>query len=272
MIETDNKPLCSSFDDICEIPGEEAAITIKKLNVWYGQNQALYNVNMIIPKNKITAFIGPSGCGKTTLLKCLNRMNDLINCFRLEGEIIIDGQELYDPSVDVVEARKKTGMVFQQPNPFPTTIYKNLSLPLKENFPSINKKRIDEIVEQKLKAAYLFEEVKDRLNKSALRLSGGQQQRLCIARALTIEPEIILLDEPCSALDHISTMKIEELLEELKQKYTIVIVTHNLQQAARIADYVAFFYNGKVEEYSTAQDIFTNPQSTITHNYINGLF
>lgn len=252
---------------------EEAIIEIKNLNVWYGTTKALNHVNMNIYKNKITAFIGPSGCGKTTLLRCFNRMNDLVKSFKLEGTVKIDGDDIYERKQDVIAIRRKTGMVFQQPNPFPMSIYDNFKLPIKENsHQRIGKKRIREIAIESLKAAHLYDEVQSRMHESALRLSGGQQQRLCIARALVIQPEIILFDEPCSALDPISTMKIEDLLEDLKEKYTIVIVTHNLEQARRIADYVAFFYQGDIIEQNTSEKIFTSPQSEKTRDYLMGVF
>lgn len=252
--------------------GEDAGIALQSenANVWYSGTHALKGVNIRIQKNRITAFIGPSGCGKTTLLKCFNRMNDIVTGFRLEGRITMHGEDLYDKGQSPTKIRKRIGMVFQQPNPFPMTIYNNIKLPIVENITGVSKNRIREIVKDKLQSANLYEEVKDRLNKSALRLSGGQQQRLCIARALALEPEILLFDEPCSALDHISTMKIENLLMELKKKYTIVIATHNLQQATRIADQVAFFYQGKIEEQGSAQDVFLNPQSALTANYLHG--
>ena len=249
----------------------EKIINIQNLSVWYGANQALANVNLDIQKNSITAFIGPSGCGKTTLLRCLNRMNDLIPGFSRSGTIRIDGEDIYSVR-DVKSIRRKVGMVFQQPNPFPATIYDNMQLPIRENLDQTDRKKTREIIIDKLKSAYLYEEISQRLNKSALRLSGGQQQRLCIARALTIEPEIILFDEPCSALDPISTMKIEDLLLGLKERYTIVIVTHNLEQARRIADYVAFFYQGRIEEQGSFMEIFTSPNSKLTRDYIRGVF
>ncbi len=249
-----------------------SCISVQNVNAWYRNHQVLYNVNIEIRKNNITAFIGPSGCGKTTLLKIFNRMNDLIPSFRMNGTVLLDNENIYNKSIDTKFIRRKVGMVFQQPNPFPMSIYNNMKLPIIENIPNINRKEIHRIVEEKLVRANLYEEVKDRLHKSALFLSGGQQQRLCIARALTIEPEVILFDEPCSALDPVSTMKIEELLLELKSKYTIVIVTHNLQQACRIADYVAFFFNGKIEEQGDASKFFLNPKTKIAHDYIVGRF
>lgn len=250
----------------------ETVISVKDLNVWYGNNQALKDVNIEIKKNSICAFIGPSGCGKSTLLRCFNRMNDLIGSFRMDGCVNIEGVDVYDKNIDVVDVRRKIGMVFQQPNPFPKSIYDNLKLPIKENLSNLNNKQIDDIMINKLKDAGLYNEVKDRMNESAMKLSGGQQQRLCIARALTIEPQIILLDEPCSALDLISTMRIENMLAELKDRYTIIIVTHNLEQAARIADYVAFFYEGRIVEQGTANDVFSEAKEKLTQDYISGRF
>lgn len=241
------------------------------LNLFYGDKHALKDVNLDIEKNKITAFIGPSGCGKSTFLKTLNRMNDYVDHVKITGEIILDNENIYDTRVDTTVLRKKVGMVFQQPNPFPMSIYDNVAYG-----PRIhgikNKKQLDEIVERSLKAAALYNEVADRLHSSALGLSGGQQQRLCIARCLAVEPEVILLDEPTSALDPISTLKIEELLMELKDKYTIVIVTHNMQQASRIADYTAFFLVGEMVEYGKTKDIFSIPQDKRTEDYITGRF
>ncbi|NLL74059.1 MAG: phosphate ABC transporter ATP-binding protein [Clostridiales bacterium] len=246
-------------------------ICTKDLNLYYGTNHALKNVNMKIKENAITAFIGPSGCGKSTFLRTLNRMNDLVDGVRINGNVEIDGENIYDGRVDTTLLRKKVGMVFQQPNPFPMSIYDNVAYG-----PRIhgikNKSQLDEIVEESLKAAALFDEVKDRLKKSALGLSGGQQQRLCIARALAVEPQILLMDEPTSALDPISTLKIEELMAELKEKYTVVIVTHNMQQAARISDYTAFFLVGEVVEFSTTDILFTRPSDKRTEDYITGRF
>ena len=225
----------------------ENILDIKKLDLWYGENHALKNVNMEIKRNAITAFIGPSGCGKSTFLKTLNRMNDLVPGVRIEGQVLLDSVDIYDPKVDTSMLRKKIGMVFQQPNPFPMSIYDNVAYG-----PRIhgikNKVKLDQIVEESLKGAAIFDEVKDRLKKSALGLSGGQQQRLCIARALAVSPEVLLMDEPTSALDPISTLKVEELMEELKKKYTVVVVTHNMQQAARVSDDTAFFLVGEVIE------------------------
>ena len=222
-------------------------ITVESLNLHYGENHALKNVNMEIADHAITAFIGPSGCGKSTFLRCLNRMNDLVDGCRVEGKVILDGEDIYDKRVDTTLLRKKVGMVFQQPNPFPMSIYDNIAYGPRLHGIK-NKKELDEIVERSLQGAAIFEEVKDRLHKSALGLSGGQQQRLCIARALAVSPEVLLMDEPTSALDPISTLKIEELMETLKKKYTVVIVTHNMQQAARVSDDTAFFLVGEVIE------------------------
>ena len=231
-------------------------ISTQNLNLYYGENHALKNINLDLYENKITAFIGPSGCGKSTYLKTLNRMNDLVPNVKIEGTVLLDGEDIYDPQVDTTLLRKKVGMVFQQPNPFPMSIYDNVAYG-----PRIhgikNKAQLDEIVERSLKGAALWDEVSDRLKKSALGLSGGQQQRLCIARALAVEPEVLLMDEPTSALDPISTLKIEDLMDDLKSKYTVAIVTHNMQQATRIADYTAFFLVGEVVEYATTDELFT---------------
>ena len=248
-----------------------AKIQARNLNLYYGEKHALKDVSLDIMENKITAFIGPSGCGKSTFLKTLNSMNDYVNNVKIEGEILLDDENIYDSRVDTTILRKKVGMVFQQPNPFPMSIYDNVAYG-----PRIhgikNKKELDVIVEKSLKAAALYDEVADRLHSSALGLSGGQQQRLCIARCLAVEPEVILLDEPTSALDPISTLKIEELLMELKNKYTIAIVTHNMQQASRIADYTAFFLVGEMVEYGKTKDIFSLPQDKRTEDYITGRF
>ena len=246
-------------------------IITENLNLYYGENHALKDINMKIREGAITAFIGPSGCGKSTFLKTLNRMNDLVDCVRIEGKVYLDGEDIYDPKVDTTLLRKKMGMVFQQPNPFPMSIYDNIAYG-----PRIhgikNKAALDEIVERSLSGAAIFDEVKDRLNKSALGLSGGQQQRLCIARALAVEPEILLMDEPTSALDPISTLKVEELMEELKKDYTVVVVTHNMQQAARVSDYTAFFLVGEVIEFDTTDNIFSRPRDKRTEDYITGRF
>lgn len=249
----------------------DSKIIVQNLNLHYGDNHALKDVNMVIRENAVTAFIGPSGCGKSTFLKCINRMNDLVDCAKVDGKILLDGENIYDPKVDTTLLRKKVGMVFQQPNPFPMSIYDNIAYG-----PRIhgikNKAKLDEIVETSLRGAAIFDEVKDRLKKSALGLSGGQQQRLCIARALAVEPEVLLMDEPTSALDPISTLKIEELMEELKKKYTVVVVTHNMQQAARVSDDTAFFLVGEVVEMDSTANIFSRPADKRTEDYITGRF
>jgi len=245
-------------------------IKLNKVNFYYGQIRALTDINMNFIKNKVSALIGPSGCGKSTLLRLLNRMNDLIDGTRVEGEILFEDKNIYAKDVDPVEIRRKIGMVFQKPNPFPKTIYNNIAYGPK--LTSMNTGDLDTLVEQSLKQAVLWDEVKDILNKSAMNLSGGQQQRLCIARALAMKPDILLMDEPTSALDPISTAKIEELIEELKKNYTIIIVTHNMQQAARISDETAFFYLGNLIEYNKTEKIFTNPDVKHTEDYITGRF
>ena len=246
-------------------------ISVENLNLHYGENHALKDVNMEIADHAITAFIGPSGCGKSTFLRCLNRMNDLVDGCRVEGKVILDGEDIYDKRVDTTLLRKKVGMVFQQPNPFPMSIYDNIAYGPRLHGIK-NKKELDEIVERSLQGAAIFEEVKDRLHKSALGLSGGQQQRLCIASALAVSPEVLLMDEPTSALDPISTLKIEELMETLKKKYTVVIVTHNMQQAARVSDDTAFFLVGEVIEKNATSEIFARPQDKRTEDYITGRF
>ena len=246
-------------------------ITVKDLCLWYGNHQALKNINIYIPTNSITALIGPSGCGKSTFLKTLNRMNDLIPDIKITGEIRYQGSDIFDPSIDVNELRRSIGMVFQKPNPFPMSIYDNIAYGPRTH--GITKKaKLDEIVERSLRDAAIWDEVKDRLKKNALGLSGGQQQRLCIARALAVEPEILLMDEPTSALDPISTSHIEELANELKKKYTIVIVTHNMQQAVRISDHTAFFLLGELIEFSKTESMFSNPKDKRTEDYITGRF
>jgi phosphate transport system ATP-binding protein len=245
-------------------------IKLNKVNFYYGQSRALTDITMNFRKNKVSALIGPSGCGKSTLLRLLNRMNDLIDGTRIEGEIFFEEKNIYAKDVDPVEIRRKVGMVFQKPNPFPKTIYNNIAYGPK--LTSMNTDDLDTLVEQSLKQAVLWDEVKDILNKSAMNLSGGQQQRLCIARALAMKPDILLMDEPTSALDPISTAKIEELIEELKKNYTIIIVTHNMQQAARISDETAFFYLGNMVEYNKTEKIFTNPDVKHTEEYITGRF
>ena len=249
----------------------ETKISTSDLNLYYGNNHALKNINLDIYENQITAFIGPSGCGKSTYLKTLNRMNDLVPNVTINGKVWIDGEDIYDPKVDTTLLRKKVGMVFQQPNPFPMSIYDNIAYG-----PRIHgikgKAELDAIVEKSLRGAALWDEVKDRLKRSALGLSGGQQQRLCIARALAVEPEILLMDEPTSALDPISTLKIEDLMGEHKKNYTVVIVTHNMQQATRIADYTAFFLVGEIVEYAPTTDLFSHPREKKTEDYITGRF
>lgn len=246
-------------------------VKVENLNLYYGENHALKDVNMDIQENAVTAFIGPSGCGKSTFLKTLNRMNDLVDGVRIDGKVLLDGEDIYDPSVDTTILRKKVGMVFQQPNPFPMSIYDNIAYG-----PRVHgirdKKRLDQIVEESLRGAAIFDEVKDRLKKSAMGLSGGQQQRICIARALAIQPEVLLMDEPTSALDPISTAKIEELMEDLKKKYTVIVVTHNMQQATRVSDQTAFFLVGEMVEFGDTKQIFSYPQDKRTEDYITGRF
>jgi len=250
---------------------DEVCLSVKDLNLYYGEAQALNGVSFDMKKNHVTAFIGPSGCGKSTLLRCFNRMNDLIDNVRVEGEIILDGHNILHPEVDVTALRQKVGMVFQKPNPFPMSIFENVAYGLR--LQGINKRRVlEEKVEWALKGAALWDEVKDRLDQSALGISGGQQQRIVIARAIAIEPEILLLDEPASALDPISTLKIEELIYELKSKYTILIVTHNMQQAARVSDETAFMYMGDMVEFGDTNTIFTNPGMKQTEDYITGRY
>ncbi len=250
---------------------QETKLDIRNLSLWYGDKQALKDISMEIAANRITAFIGPSGCGKSTLIRTLNRMNDLIATVRIEGNVVVDGVDIYSKDVNVVNLRKRVGMVFQRSNPFPKSIYENIAYGPKLN--GIRAKaELDEIVERSLRGAALWDEVKDRLEASALALSGGQQQRLCIARATAVNPDILLMDEPCSALDPISTAKVEELILELKAEYTIVIVTHNMQQAARVSDTTAFFYLGELVEYDRTRTIFTNPSNKKTEDYITGRF
>ena len=250
---------------------EEIKISARNLNLYYGENHALKDINMDIKKNAVTALIGPSGCGKSTFLKSLNRMNDLVENVKITGEVTLDNENIYGENVDTTLLRKKIGMVFQQPNPFPMSIYDNIAYG-----PRIhgikNKSKLDEIVEESLRGAAIFDEVKDRLNKSALGLSGGQQQRLCIARALAVQPDVLLMDEPTSALDPISTLKVEELMEDLKKKYTVVVVTHNMQQATRVSDETAFFLVGEVVEFDKTETIFSNPKNKKTEDYITGRF
>lgn len=246
-------------------------VKVENLNLYYGENHALKDVNMDIQENAVTAFIGPSGCGKSTFLKTLNRMNDLVDGVRIDGKVLLDGEDIYDPSVDTTILRKKVGMVFQQPNPFPMSIYDNIAYG-----PRVHgirdKKRLDQIVEESLRGAAIFDEVKDRLKKLAMGLSGGQQQRICIARALAVQPEVLLMDEPTSALDPISTSKIEDLMEDLKKKYTVIVVTHNMQQATRVSDQTAFFLVGEMVEFGDTKQIFSYPQDKRTEDYITGRF
>jgi phosphate transport system ATP-binding protein len=268
-------PVVSPSSQTADKPSRLNAPTIIDINnvdFYYGQSKALHGINFPIREKLVTAFIGPSGCGKSTLLRCLNRMNDLVDGTRIgAGSIKISGVDIYDPSVDVIELRKRVGMVFQKSNPFPKSIYENVVYGLR--LQGINDKaRLDETVERSLRGAALWEEVRDRLHASALGLSGGQQQRLCIARAIAVEPEIILMDEPCSALDPIATVKVEELIHQLKQDYTIVIVTHNMQQAGRCSDITAFFYMGRLIEIDATGKIFTNPSQKQTEDYISGRF
>ena len=256
----------SKYDEILE-----PCLKVENLNLFYGKKQALHGINMEMPKKKVTAFIGPSGCGKSTVLRCINRMNDLVDNVTIEGKILLHDDNIYDKSVNVAALRRRVGMVFQKPNPFPKSIFENVTYGLR--IQGINDKRIlEETVETSLRGAALWDEVKDRLNDNALGLSGGQQQRLVIARAIAIAPEVLLLDEPASALDPISTLKIEELINELKEKYTIVIVTHNMQQAARVSDYTAFMYMGDLIEIGATTQIFTKPAKKQTEDYITGRY
>ncbi len=250
---------------------ENPILEIAKLSLWYAASQALKDISMRVPARRITAFIGPSGCGKSTLLRCINRLNDLIDSVRLEGDIRFEDGSIYDPAVDINLLRKRIGMVFQKSNPFPKSIYENVAYGLRIQGLS-HKATLDEAVEKSLRGAALWDEVKDRLGESALGLSGGQQQRLCIARAIAVEPEVVLFDEPCSALDPIATAKIEELMLNLKDQYTLVIVTHNMQQASRVSDYTAFLYLGELVEYGPTDKIFLNPQKKQTEDYITGRF
>ncbi|WP_024870935.1 phosphate ABC transporter ATP-binding protein PstB [Tolumonas lignilytica] len=266
-------PTISSSEaiDLVNLAADRTALEVKGLNLYYSNKQALFNIGMKIPKGQVTAFIGPSGCGKSTLLRCINRMNDLVETCRVEGEILLHGKNIYDRSVDVAALRRRVGMVFQRPNPFPKSIYENVVYGLR--LQGINMRReLDVAVERSLRGAALWDEVKDRLNENAFGLSGGQQQRLVIARAIAIEPEVLLLDEPTSALDPISTLTIEELINELKSKYTVVIVTHNMQQAARVSDQTAFMYMGELIEYSDTNTIFTKPKMKKTEDYITGRY
>jgi len=254
-----------------ELADEEVSIRVEKLDLFYNEKQALKSISMKIPRNRVAAFIGPSGCGKSTLLRCFNRMNDLVDGVRIEGRVTIDGRSILEKTVDVTDLRRRVGMVFQKPNPFPKSIYENVAYGLRIQGVS-GRRRLDEAVENALRGAALWDEVKDRLHDSAMGLSGGQQQRLVIARAIAIEPEVLLLDEPASALDPISTLKIEELIDQLKARYTIVIVTHNMQQAARVSDYTAFLFMGELIELEATNTLFTNPKDRRTEDYITGRY
>lgn len=254
-----------------DLSQEDVCLDVRHLDLFYGVKQALKNIELRIARHRVTAFIGPSGCGKSTLLRCFNRMNDLVDGVRITGEILLNGNDIHARGIDVAGLRRRVGMVFQKPNPFPKTIYENVAYGLR--LQGINQRRIlDEVVERALRGAALWDEVKDRLNESAMGLSGGQQQRLVIARAIAIEPEVLLLDEPASALDPISTLKIEELIYELKENYTILIVTHNMQQAARVSDYTAFMYLGELVEYEDTNTLFTNPTKRKTEDYVTGRY
>jgi phosphate transport system ATP-binding protein len=272
-IQTASSPVPgpAAFDPAIHPPIENPILRVEDLSLWYGEKKALKNISLDIPEKQITAFIGPSGCGKSTLLRCINRLNDLIDGVRVEGDIRFEDGSIYDPRLDINALRKRIGMVFQKSNPFPKSIYENVAYGCR--IQGINKKRdLDEIVEKSLKGAALWDEVKDRLDESALGMSGGQQQRLCIARAIAVEPEVILLDEPCSALDPIATARVEELMQDLKTQYTQVIVTHNMQQASRVSDLTAFLYLGELIEYGPTEKIFINPMKKQTEDYITGRF
>ena len=264
-------PAPPAMDPALEPEIEAPILTVEALSLWYGRAQALKSITMRIPEKRITAFIGPSGCGKSTLLRCFNRLNDLVDGVRTEGSIRFEGRDIHDPTLDVNALRSRIGMVFQKSNPFPKSIYENAAFGCR--IQGISRKReLDPIVERSLRGAALWDEVKDRLHESALGLSGGQQQRLCIARAIAVEPEVILLDEPCSALDPIATAKVEELMLDLKSRYTLVVVTHNMQQATRVSDYTAFLYLGSLVEYGETQRLFINPAKKQTEDYITGRF
>lgn len=271
MTHSINMEALGRSSQMLNMDDEKPCLSVNNLNLYYSEKHALKEVNLVIPEKRVSAFIGPSGCGKSTLLRCFNRMNDLVDGCRIEGEINLYDENIYQKGVDVAELRTRIGMVFQKPNPFPKTIYENVAYGLRLQGVK-NRRKLDEVVEKSLKGAALWDEVKDRLHDSALGLSGGQQQRLVIARAIAIEPEVLLLDEPASALDPISTLKIEELINELKDKYTIVIVTHNMQQAARVSDYTAFMYMGELIEFNDTDTIFTNPRNKQTEDYITGRY
>ncbi|MEX0866923.1 MAG: phosphate ABC transporter ATP-binding protein PstB [Pirellulales bacterium] len=262
-----------SFEPVIHeaVARQEAILEIDNFNLWYGTTQALFDLNFKISESQVTAIIGPSGCGKSTLLRCVNRMNDLIDSVRITGDMRLNGDTIFSPSVDVIELRKRMGMVFQKPNPFPMSIFENVVYPLRIDGER-NRDVLNEVCEHSLRSAALWDEVKDRLNESGLSLSGGQQQRLCIARAIASDPEVLLLDEPCSALDPIATGKIEDLIQKLKGEYSILIVTHNMQQASRISDFTALMYLGRLIEYGPTVEIFTNPQLPETEDYVTGRF
>ena len=265
------EPISAEGATSFEVAIEKPIVEVEKLNMYYGETQALFDVDLQIPEREVTAFIGPSGCGKSTLLRCINRLNDLIESARVEGEVRVEGENVYAPGYDVIDLRRRVGVVFQKSNPFPKSIYENVAYGLRiagENRRSV----LDEAVEKSLRSAALWEEAKDRLKDSAMGLSGGQQQRLCIARTLAVEPRVVLMDEPCSALDPIATARIEETISELKKHYTIVIVTHNLQQAARVSSHTAFYYLGKLIEFSETESMFTNPRVKQTEDYVTGRF
>jgi len=249
----------------------DVVLQVRNLNLFYGQTQALHDITLDVPRGQVLAFIGPSGCGKSTLLRCFNRMNDLVDSCRVEGQILVDGRDVYDRSTNVAELRRRVGMVFQKPNPFPKSVFENVAYGLRL-LGVKSRGHLEEVVERSLRQAALWDEVKDRLDSSGLSLSGGQQQRLVIARAIALEPEVLLLDEPCSALDPIATAKIEDLLDDLKKKYTIMIVTHNMQQAARVSDFTGFMFMGKLVEYGATKNLFTLPKNKQTHDYITGRF
>ncbi|MCE9547491.1 MAG: phosphate ABC transporter ATP-binding protein PstB [Planctomycetia bacterium] len=253
------------------LAGQTHVLEVRELDLWYGMKQALFNISLGAPRGQVTALIGPSGCGKSTLLRCVNRMNDLVDSVRIRGDMLLNGDSIYAAGVDVIELRKRMGMVFQKPNPFPMSVFENVVYPLRVDGQR-NRAVLDEVCEESLRSAALWEEVKDRLHESALSLSGGQQQRLCIARAIASDPEVLLLDEPCSALDPIATGKIEDLIGELRGGYSIIIVTHNMQQAARISDFTALLYLGRLVEYGPTADIFTRPQLSETQDYVTGRF
>ncbi|WP_425618181.1 phosphate ABC transporter ATP-binding protein PstB [Anatilimnocola sp. NA78] len=253
------------------LQGIDPVVEVKDFNLWYGNKQALFDVNLSFPRGQVTAIIGPSGCGKSTLLRCINRMNDLIENVEIKGEMAINGQSIYAPGVDVIELRKRMGMVFQKPNPFPMSIFENVVYPLRIDGER-DRNVIREVAAQSLRGAALWDEVKDRLGDSALGLSGGQQQRLCIARAIAGEPDVLLLDEPCSALDPIATSKVEDLIQELRGDYSLIVVTHNMQQASRVSDFTAFMYLGRLIEYGETSEIFTRPKLKETESYVTGRF